>query len=671
MIHYENTDESSHTTPPLSQDVLEYNQTAKKAVSSGQLLTAIEVARDGLARFGSDRLLQQQLALALAQTGALDAARETLGELLKDPEAAKDEETLCLLGRVQKELWRRTADPAAGTEALRQSCKFYGDAFALKESYYPGINLAFTLAALGQLDEARACAKKVEKYCRIELDQKLEKPDGWLLATLAEALTHQGSTTEAAKYYVLAVEKFAGRWRDQASMRRQAQEIIGFYAQQREDSRRHWYDLASIKQRVREALGRSEQGTAWLDRCFEFPSIVVFSGHMIDQNGRNPARFAPEHETAVREAIRAHLKTIKPGFGYSSAACGADIIFCECMLELDAKVNLVLPCPVDTFKRLSVSFAGPEWEKRFHNVLAHATTTMVASPADFGSAENDPSSTIGLVYANRVLTGLAVLQAQALDFELKALAVWDGAPAVRPGGTGDLVADWSRRELTPHVIHPGTAASTTPAAPEPRPIAVIVGEIPGGAQPIPIRHEIKAMLFAEVINYKKIGERQMPAFLREFKGSLAQVIGKIPTAAPVVADSWGKSLFYLFNTLPDAANFALEMRDFIVSTPWGERGLPADLGVRLVLHAGPVFAYHDPVLGRENCVGAHVNRAARIEPITAPGQVYATQEFAALCSAEDLAAVSFEFLGRLRTARLFEDAPLYRLDRRKDKDGAA
>ena len=31
---------------------------------------------------------------------------------------------------------------------------------------------------------------------------------------------------------------------------------------------------------------------------------------------------------------------------------------------------------------------------------------------------------------------------------------------------------------------------------------------------------------------------------------------------------------------------------------------------------------------------------------------------------ENLSAVSFEFLGRLRTARLFEDAPLYRLDRR-------
>jgi hypothetical protein len=340
------------------------------------------------------------------------------------------------------------------------------------------------------------------------------------------------------------------------------------------------------------------------------------------------------------------------------------------MLELEAKVNLVLPCPIDTFKRQSVSFAGPEWEKRFHNILAYANTCVIASPADFGSAETDPASTMGLVYANRVVTGLAVLQAQALDFKLEALSVWDGAPAQRPGGTGDVVAEWAQRQLAPHVIHPNTAVSTPPFAVTPGAPVPKVSVVSTDADGLKIRHEIKAMLFAEVINHKKIGERQMPLFIREFKAALGKVIASLPGAAPVVAESWGKSLYFVFDGLPDAANFALEVRDVILRTSWAEKGLPADLGVRMVLHAGPVFAFLDPVLKRETCVGAHVNRAARIEPITAPGQVYASQEFAALCSAEDLAAVSFEFLGRLRTARLFEDAPLYRLDRRR-KNGAA
>ena len=171
--------ESGRTRPPLRQDVQEFEKSVQQAISSGQMLTAIEVSRDGLRRFGEGLKLKQQLALALAQTGALDAAREVLGELML--ESTHDEETLCLLGRVNKELWRRALDPAAAAEALQQACKFYGDAFALKESYYPGINYAFTLAAAGELDRAAATAAKVAKTCRTLIENKAkagEPPDG-------------------------------------------------------------------------------------------------------------------------------------------------------------------------------------------------------------------------------------------------------------------------------------------------------------------------------------------------------------------------------------------------------------------------------------------------------------------------------------------------------------
>jgi hypothetical protein len=194
---YENNEESGKTTPPLSHDVLEYEQTARKSASAGQLLTAIEVARDGLKRYGQNRVLQQQLALALAQTGALDGAREVLGELIA--ESATDEETLPLLGRVHKELWRRAHDPAVAADAIQQSCKFYGNAFAIREAYYPGINLAFTLAAAGELKKAGEIACKVEKICRTQIKETPDKVDGWLLATLAEALTYQGANSAAAE----------------------------------------------------------------------------------------------------------------------------------------------------------------------------------------------------------------------------------------------------------------------------------------------------------------------------------------------------------------------------------------------------------------------------------------------------------------------------------------
>ena len=106
----------------FAEEIAEYETTVRRAVSSGQLLTAIEVAKDGLHRFPDNLTLRQQLALAQTQAGALEAAEAVLEDLVK--ESPKDEETLSLLGRIHKELWRRATNPDAGAAALQQACEF-------------------------------------------------------------------------------------------------------------------------------------------------------------------------------------------------------------------------------------------------------------------------------------------------------------------------------------------------------------------------------------------------------------------------------------------------------------------------------------------------------------------------------------------------------------------
>lgn len=640
---------------------------AQQSVSTGQLLTAIEIARDGLTRFGKTKVLQQQLALALAQTGALDAAQEVLAELMK--ESARDEETLSLLGRVHKELWRRATEAPGAAAALQKSCTYYGEAFEVSSRYYPGINLAFTLAASGEFARAAETARKVEKICRAKLKEGgANKVDGWLVATLAESLVHQGENAEASQLYRQAAGIFSGRWRDIASMRRQAREVLRF-VKERPPAASRSYDLNAIRRRARGWLGRAEPGEEWLDRCFDFPSVVVFSGHMIDQPGRTPPRFPPEREAAVREQIRLHLLQIKAGVGYSSAASGGDIIFCECLLEMEAKVNLVLPCSVEAFKRQSVAFAGPEWERRFHHVLANCNSCTAANPTGNAVAAPQAATPVGLVYANRIATGLAALQARALDLELQAVALWDGGPADLPGGTASVVEDWERQNIRPHVIRPdgGTGApdSVRPAATAP----AAEEAVPAGEGAPLVQQEIKAMLYAQVINFAQIAESQMPAFVEHFKGALARVMAE-QGVRPIVAESSGGVNFFVYDDCEVAGRFALTVRDRIVHTSWVEHGLPASLGIRILLHAGPVFTFIDPTLQRLTCAGAHVNRAARIEAVAPRNQVYVTQEFAALCGAEGVSAFSFEYLGFLRTTMMFEDAALYRLDRGPDSSSS-
>lgn len=635
--------------PPLSQDLEGFENAVRDAVSAGQLLTAIDIARDGLRRFGDSVPLKQQLALALAQTGALAAAREVLDDLRQG--AVSDEETLCLFGRVQKELWRQEPTSAQGTEALQQACVAYTEAFAKNEAYYPGINLAYTLAAMGEAKKADECARKVAKQCKAEIAKAGGETNGWLSATLAEALTHQGATAEAAKYYAQAVKLFPGRWRDLASMRRQAREIIAFNPETRSTANAGWRGMLSFRK-------GDETPGAWLEECFEFPSVVVFSGHMVDAVGRPGPRFPAGDEAKVKEQIRAELVRLRPGFGYSSAACGGDIIFCECLLEMGAKVNLVLPCPVDAFRRQSVSIAGPDWERRFHHVLGNSNTCLIANSSAYATTDADVASSMALVYANRIVTGLAILQAQSLDVELHALALWDGAPGDGAGGTSSVVAEWEARSIKPKLITIGT--QTSAVAPP------VAREIPPPPKIPTVPQQIKAMVFAEVANYKKVTEAQMSAYVHEFKGAVAQLLAS-SSAAPLAAESWGGTNYFVYDGLMDASRFALDLRDMMAVTKWAERGLPGDLGVRIVLHAGPVFSFVDPVSKRPAFVGSHVVRAAQVSPVLPPNQVHATQEFAALCGHAGVAGLHFAFMGRLPMTRLFEDAPLYRLDRRHER----
>jgi class 3 adenylate cyclase len=94
-------------------------------------------------------------------------------------------------------------------------------------------------------------------------------------------------------------------------------------------------------------------------------------------------------------------------------------------------------------------------------------------------------------------------------------------------------------------------------------------------------------------------------------------------------------------------------------------GLPADTTVRLGLHAGPVYPQLDRLIGRHNFFGSHVNRAARIEPVTTPGCAFASEQFAAALVVEPGHAFVCEYVGVEALAKGYDRCPLYRLGRRE------
>jgi hypothetical protein len=172
---------------------------------------------------------------------------------------------------------------------------------------------------------------------------------------------------------------------------------------------------------------------------------------MIDGADAERVRFPESAEPAVYAAIKAYLTQPRAEAGFSSAACGSDILFLEAMLELGAQITIVLPSDMDCFVKESVERGGTRWRERLQAVLLRADHVVYASKdtaVDDTHFEN----------ANVLIYELAQSRAQEDAQPLDALAVWDGTEG-KPGGTGSAIDFWRSCGQTVHVIHPITLQS--------------------------------------------------------------------------------------------------------------------------------------------------------------------------------------------------------------------
>ena len=92
----------------------------------------------------------------------------------------------------------------------------------------------------------------------------------------------------------------------------------------------------------------------------------------------------------------------------------------------------------------------------------------------------------------------------------------------------------------------------------------------------------------------------------------------------------------------------------------------SQLNIRIALHAGPVFETENPIAKdkkKKNYYGSHVNRAARIEPITPPGAILVSEQFAALLTVQQSQAPRFklDYMGNLSLAKNFDKQGAYKL----------
>lgn len=621
-----------HDPEVWSVDPEPYRLLGERILKLGEPLLAYDVVAAGMKSFPRDLRLRQLLALALARSGAPGPANNVLEQLYQD--GYRDEETLGLLARTHKDLAREEQDAAKATDHLRRAYEFYSQGFVSSGGYYSGINAATLALMLGEPEAAAGLARLVSDQCRQRLGELAEASGEryWLVSTLGQAALLSRDWLEAEDWYRQAVELGRGDWGNLQSTRHSARLVM---------------------QRMAPAADQDR-----IEQVFRFPSVVVFAGHMVDRGDRPVPRFPSRLEPSVKAAIQRRLAKLNAGFGYASGACGSDILFHEVMMERKGENYVILPYEKARFIKNSVEIVpSGDWAARLDKIIAQAIDTQELSK------QSQTASDVSYEFANMMLHGLASVRAEQLETRLVPMAVWDGRTEAGVGGTGGTVERWRRLGLHVEVIDlqeilrcdcRGVARAAAFPATESNPSSAASSQF---------APEIRALLFADAEGFSKLTDEEVPLFAQHFLG-LAGELATSSAHRPLTKNTWGDGLYFVFANVREAGQFALDLRDLVRNTDWAKHGLPP-LSLRIGLHAGPVYSCCDPVTGHTTYIGANVSRAARIEPITPTGQVYASQTFAALAAAEGVKEFRCDYVGQTSMAKKYGTFPTYVVLRRE------
>lgn len=340
------------------------------------------------------------------------------------------------------------------------------------------------------------------------------------------------------------------------------------------------------------------------------PAVIHFAGHRSNRVN-----------DALRPRIEAELDGV--GFGFGSLACGSDMLFVESLLARGAEAHVVLPFNVDEFKDASVA---PAWRARFDACLSRATSVTYATEDSYLGDD------LLFAYAAQLAMGLALLRAKFLGATVRQVAVWDGRPAPGMAGTGADVAFWRDRGGETRVIR------CEPSSP------------PSGVVALQAKRTIRAMLFGDVRGYSRLREAETLRFIETILGGFGRALERFGGEV-MYRNTWGDGLYLVCREAVSAARVALELQRTMAGVDLAGSGLPAHLALRVGAHVGPVFEAIDPVVGAPSFFGTHVTRTARVEPATPPGQVYATEPFAARLALERDVGLTCEYVGRMPAAK--------------------
>jgi len=390
----------------------------------------------------------QRLACAGMPGYSLDRARlhyRNVLQLFPD-----DQETLALLGRVEKDAWVASwRRPGAGIEAMKRDAAYEDallrnavDSYAAgyrrnPAHYYSGIN-ALTLMHLyrhltgeGRYDAEMAVMAGAVRYAAGCTAGESERY--WARATLGDLEVLVGTPQSVRCAYKEAIAKNEGERFELESTRDQLQLLreLGFHPEQTEAAI-EVFDHALqrfSRQENRQVPGR----------------VFLFSGHMIDHPDRPVPRFPAWKEPAVAEKIAGVLDRFHAGkddIALMQGACGGDLLFTEACLQRGVGVHWMQPFAEPEFIRHSVVCSCESWRRRYLDAREKLSSPILSAPGELGNPPGGVRQ--GYAYERCNLWLLYTALSYGID-KVRFICLWDGEGGDGPGGTEHMYNEVNRR----------------------------------------------------------------------------------------------------------------------------------------------------------------------------------------------------------------------------------
>ena len=360
-------------------------------------------------------------------------------------------------------------------------------------------------------------------------------------------------------------------------------------------------------------------------KIFSPPVVAVLVGHMIDHPQRPVPRFQSQFAPVVKQALAGIVKTLNARIGYTSLACGSDIMFAEVIHENGGEINIYLPFRKEDFLETSVRFAGEEWVQRFDHIAAQTTIHYLTREAYLG---NDDL----FAFHGRVLFGLAILRGRMLHSEPYLLSILSENDLSRKeGGTRDLMKLWPFPNRIQN-IDPSTFLPPNPGTKEVAPSSAL----PAQAN--------RLVLYMAEISFQGPILLEAHRLARKMEGEMTQEM--------IALNFEGEAVIAGFNSSYRAISFCKSLVQDMVRKS-------SQTKYKVGLHAGPVVL--EILEDKKIMTGTHAEILHGIFDLATTGSVYASEPFAASLVL-DSGSYSFIHTGTVHLEEPLGTQNLYRVD---------